>query len=302
MDDFTKLMEEALADPEVRCAYKENGLRRKLAGEFDGARKLRGLSVRGLAKTIGTSASQVQRLLHHEVGGSLTLSTIIRAADALGLSVGMWTRPETYGTTPTVHFGTDWTSAIGGEVREQECRTPDEVAMTAHKTGGSDGRRRDGGAEEMAIVARARLVVAEICAETAAVADARIRKARKIADELRRLADSSRELQNGYRAVPDGMPFTKLRRLKSLRSIVHADDMMRDALGPFLREHGALVEDEVRKTLADFRTWADENANRLAAECEDFEKTYLESLRANRAELNELAQDWASVDADGQIG
>ena len=271
MDDFTKLMEEALADPEVRCAYKENGLRRKLAGEFDGARKLRGLSVRGLAKTIGTSASQVQRLLHHEVGGSLTLSTIIRAADALGLSVGMWTRPETYGTTPTVHFGTDWTSAIGG-------------------------------AEEMAIVARARLVVAEICAETAAVADARIRKARKIADELRRLADSSRELQNGYRAVPDGMPFTKLRRLKSLRSIVHADDMMRDALGPFLREHGALVEDEVRKTLADFRTWADENANRLAAECEDFEKTYLESLRANRAELNELAQDWASVDADGQIG
>lgn len=275
MDDFTKLMEEALADPEVRCAYKENGLRRKLAGEFDGARKLRGLSVRGLAKTIGTSASQVQRLLHHEVGGSLTLSTIIRAADALGLSVGMWTRPETYGTTPTVHFGTDWTSAIGG---------------------------RDGGAEEMAIVARARLVVAEICAETAAVADARIRKARKIADELRRLADSSRELQNGYRAVPDGMPFTKLRRLKSLRSIVHADDMMRDALGPFLREHGALVEDEVRKTLADFRTWADENANRLAAECEDFEKTYLESLRANRAELNELAQDWASVDADGQIG
>ena len=261
MDDFTKLMEEALADPEVRCAYKENGLRRKLAGEFDGARKLRGLSVRGLAKTIGTSASQVQRLLHHEVGGSLTLSTIIRAADALGLSVGMWTRPETYGTTPT----------------------------------GSDGRRRDGGAEEMAIVARARLVVAEICAETAAVADARIRKARKIADELRRLADSSRELQNGYRAVPDGMPFTKLRRLKSLRSIVHADDMMRDALGPFLREHGALVEDEVRKTLADFRTWADENANRLAAECEAFEKTYLGSLRANRAELNELAQDWASV-------
>lgn len=253
MDDFTKLMEEALADPEVRCAYKENGLRRKLAGEFDGARKLRGLSVRGLAKTIGTSASQVQRLLHHEVGGSLTLSTIIRAADALGLSVGMWTRPETYGTTPTVHF------------------------------------------EEMVIVARARLVVAEICAETAAVADARIRKARKIADELRRLADSSRELQNGYRAVPDGMPFTKLRRLKSLRSIVHADDMMRDALGPFLREHGALVEDEVRKTLADFRTWADENANRLAAECEDFEKTYLGSLRANRAELNELAQDWASV-------
>ena len=69
--------------------------------------------------------------------------------------------------------------------------------------------------QAMAIVARARLVVAEICAETAAVADARIRKARKIADELRRLADSSRELQNGYRAVPDGMPFTKLRRLKS---------------------------------------------------------------------------------------
>ena len=87
-------MEEVMANRDARCAYVENKLRSKLAGEFDEARQDRGLSIRGLAKAIGTSLSQVQRLLHREVGGSLTLGTFVRAADALGLTLGMTARHE----------------------------------------------------------------------------------------------------------------------------------------------------------------------------------------------------------------
>lgn len=119
MDDFELLKKEALADPEVRCAYKENALRRMLAGSFEVARAEHGLTVRKLAKVIGTSASQVQRLLHHEVGGSLTLSTIVRAADALGLTVRLSARPEPRGPALIIPFGASaWTPAIAASVRE----------------------------------------------------------------------------------------------------------------------------------------------------------------------------------------
>ena len=94
MEDFEGLRNEVLADRDARCAYKENRLRRKLAAAFDEARQHRSLSIRGLAKLIGTSVSQVQRLLHREVGGSITLSTFVRAADALGLTLDMSAEPQ----------------------------------------------------------------------------------------------------------------------------------------------------------------------------------------------------------------
>lgn len=94
MEYFTSLKTEVLGDREARCAYKENKLRRKLAVEFDAARAKHGLSIRSLAKAIGTSLSQVQRLLHREVGGSITLSTFVRAADALGLTLTMTAQPD----------------------------------------------------------------------------------------------------------------------------------------------------------------------------------------------------------------
>jgi transcriptional regulator with XRE-family HTH domain len=85
--DFEALVNEVLADSDARTAYAENALRRYLAASFELARQGRGVSVRALAAEMGTSVSQVQRLLHHEVGGSLTLRTICRAADVLGLRV-----------------------------------------------------------------------------------------------------------------------------------------------------------------------------------------------------------------------
>lgn len=71
---------------DARVAAKENNLRRELAFVFDKARMEKGLSLRGLAKEMGTSLPQIRRLLHLEHGGSLTLMTLVRACDTLGIT------------------------------------------------------------------------------------------------------------------------------------------------------------------------------------------------------------------------
>jgi ribosome-binding protein aMBF1 (putative translation factor) len=86
-NNLDRLIHEVLADPVARAAAAENALRRKIGTAIETARAERRLSIRNLAKEIGTSVSQVQRLLHREVGGSLTLRTVVRAAQALDLVV-----------------------------------------------------------------------------------------------------------------------------------------------------------------------------------------------------------------------
>lgn len=72
---------------DTRAAAAENRLRRELAEHFERARTARGLTFRALAREMGSSVSQVQRLLHRELGGSLTLMTIARAAEVLGMKL-----------------------------------------------------------------------------------------------------------------------------------------------------------------------------------------------------------------------
>ena len=91
-DDFAReILDENV---EIRAASKENTLRRRLAVALQQAREMRGISIRELAKKIGTSLSQVQRVMHEEVGGSLTLRTIVKAADALDMDVSIHVRPR----------------------------------------------------------------------------------------------------------------------------------------------------------------------------------------------------------------
>jgi len=85
-NNYDKLAEEVLSSRIARSAAKENRIRRELAAELEAAMKARGLSIRSLAKEMNSSVSQVQRLLHREVGGSLTLRTIVRAADVLNVN------------------------------------------------------------------------------------------------------------------------------------------------------------------------------------------------------------------------
>jgi len=87
LENFDDLVNEVLADRDARCAARENAMRRRLAAALNEARERLGLSVRDLAAKLNTSTSQVQRLLHEDLGGSISLATICRAADVLDLGV-----------------------------------------------------------------------------------------------------------------------------------------------------------------------------------------------------------------------
>lgn len=58
----------------------------------------RGMSVRGLASAMGTSASQAQRLLANSAPANLTLESVFRAADALGIEVEFRVRDAAAGS------------------------------------------------------------------------------------------------------------------------------------------------------------------------------------------------------------
>jgi len=92
-NDLEKLIATVLSDRDARVAAKENDLRRGLAESFEVARQRKGFSIRRLAREIRTSISQVQRLLHREVGGTVTLRSVCKAADLLELEVRLTAMP-----------------------------------------------------------------------------------------------------------------------------------------------------------------------------------------------------------------
>ncbi|WP_155798744.1 helix-turn-helix domain-containing protein [Sorangium cellulosum] len=110
--EFDDLAREVLSVRDARTAFVENRLRRRIAESFEEARCRKNLSVRELAKEMGTSLSQVQRLLHHEVGGSLTLRTVCRAAEALNLNLSIHVREKQPSGGCVIPFGrvTGWQS------------------------------------------------------------------------------------------------------------------------------------------------------------------------------------------------
>jgi len=84
-NSWDKFYKEALQDNEIKAIADENALRRYIASIISKEMDEKCLSIRTLASKVGTSLSQIQRLLHREVGGTLTLLSIIKAANALGL-------------------------------------------------------------------------------------------------------------------------------------------------------------------------------------------------------------------------
>lgn len=118
-NNWEEIDEDVLEDRASRCADIENSLRRKIAEAFNEARDAGKLSVRDLARELETSVSQVQRLLHEELGGSLTLRTIVRAADALHLQVAVHVRPAD-ADAKVAEFGRSaWTPTV--QVSTQPC-------------------------------------------------------------------------------------------------------------------------------------------------------------------------------------
>lgn len=86
-ENFGSVLKDILSNRDSRIAAHENFIRRGLGRWFDDARLEKGLSLREFAKYIGTSLSQTQRLLHKQLGGSLTLKTLCKAADVFGFRI-----------------------------------------------------------------------------------------------------------------------------------------------------------------------------------------------------------------------
>jgi hypothetical protein len=92
-EDMVSLEKEIMRDPDARAAYMENSLRRVMAEVFKEAIKEKGLPKYYFFRHLGISQTQAFRLLQKEVGGSLSLFSICRAADALGLEVSLNIKP-----------------------------------------------------------------------------------------------------------------------------------------------------------------------------------------------------------------
>lgn len=122
--DFDAVVREVLSNHDARTAYMENRLRRCLAESLDEARRHHGLSVRDLAKAMHTSASEVQRLLHKELGGSLTLRTVCRAADVLGMRVSIHVRNAHFRSGNVLPFG----NVAWGDIPEDHLTDEDRAA------------------------------------------------------------------------------------------------------------------------------------------------------------------------------
>ena len=77
----------------TRFVTREKKIRSRIASAIETRRTGRGVTIRELARKMGTSPSQVQRV-RGAARGSLTLSTICRAAEALDMIVTVEVRPK----------------------------------------------------------------------------------------------------------------------------------------------------------------------------------------------------------------
>jgi len=135
---YERMREEVLANREARIAAQENRLRRSFSKGINAERAVQVMSVRGFAKAMGTSLSQAQRVLHQEHGGSLSLSTLCRAADALDLDLGIHIRPRTSDVGAVIPFGRVayvGSDAVAPRAKSLRRRSSRAVRVRAHGDG-----------------------------------------------------------------------------------------------------------------------------------------------------------------------
>ena len=84
-EDFTTL-DEFLEEEGMRDAFQAVAIKEVLAWQLKQAMEVRNISQAKLAKLMGTSRSQVSRLLDPE-DGNVTLTTLQRAAEMVGRKV-----------------------------------------------------------------------------------------------------------------------------------------------------------------------------------------------------------------------
>ncbi len=82
--NFRTYLKEKLMDPDHRKGYELARARLKLQMKIQEMAKQKKISIRQLAKRMGTSGTQIQRLLDTESEKDFRLGTLIRISQALG--------------------------------------------------------------------------------------------------------------------------------------------------------------------------------------------------------------------------
>lgn len=85
--NFNAMINEIMNNDEARYAAIENRIRRTIGLVVCKEMKKQNLSLDDMQDLMGPPVSQLRRLLHNELGGQLTLYTICRALDILGLEL-----------------------------------------------------------------------------------------------------------------------------------------------------------------------------------------------------------------------
>lgn len=85
MDEFDEISELIKKDVVADAAYNENGFRRKLSNTL--LRKMKKLEIteKDLIEKAKIKKSELNRLLHKEIGGRVSLTTIFRVCHVLKL-------------------------------------------------------------------------------------------------------------------------------------------------------------------------------------------------------------------------
>ena len=83
-DDFKSYLKRKLKAPGHRKGYELARARLKLQLKIQEVAKKKHLSIRQLAKRVGTSGTQIQRLLDTESEKDFRLGTLVRISQALG--------------------------------------------------------------------------------------------------------------------------------------------------------------------------------------------------------------------------
>jgi len=82
--NFRTFLKKQLKDPELRKEYDLAKARLKLQLKIQALAKKKGLSIRALAHRMGTSGTQIQRLLDTESDKDFRLGTLLRISQVLG--------------------------------------------------------------------------------------------------------------------------------------------------------------------------------------------------------------------------
>jgi len=94
VDDFEQLVKVSFAEARAHGLVRERKVLDKLGKVLERVRKEKGMSVWDLARRAGTSVLQVNYILGKEPYGNVSLHSLFRVAEVLGLTLSMGLRKK----------------------------------------------------------------------------------------------------------------------------------------------------------------------------------------------------------------